>query len=121
MDSNGFKSGKLSKQLKWAEADAKFLRKLSLNKNKTNEIASASSIFGFETNRSNDIINYSRQRYLRSYKFNDDIEEEKASHIDKAKKWFNLKPRAMSCNCNSIGKHSCNKGILKFLMCCRVD
>ncbi|KGN62030.1 hypothetical protein Csa_006081 [Cucumis sativus] len=109
--SNGFAIGKVtSKQQKWAEADAMFLRKLSLNKNenekekkmkKDETLGYSSSVFGFEKYRSNDIINYSRQRYLRSYKFNDDHKEDdvdqvqKTSPFEKVINFFKLKSIAM--------------------------
>ncbi|XP_023006822.1 uncharacterized protein LOC111499491 [Cucurbita maxima] len=118
MDIKGVGSAKLCNQNKWAEADATFLQRLSLNKNMT-EISSSSShcssLLGFETNRNNEIFKYSRQRFLRSYTFS--VEEKKTKRFGKARKWFNLKSRTKSTSSNNVGKSSYN-GILNFMLCC---
>lgn len=122
MDIKGVESAKLCNQNKWAEADATFLQRLSLNKNMNKnmtEISSyswhCSSLLGFETNRNNEIFKYSRQRFLRSYTFS--VEEKKTKRFGKARKWFNLKSRPNSTSSNNVGKSSYN-GIFKFMLCC---
>lgn len=112
MDWKAVENAEVSKQHKWAEADAAFLQRICSKKNMIeNPSSSSSSSFGFETYRSNEIINYPRQRYLRSYKFSD--EKQKATPFHKAKK---LKSKS---RCQGHRKHSRN-AIFRFMFCCCV-
>ncbi|KAE7999862.1 hypothetical protein FH972_004251 [Carpinus fangiana] len=105
-----------AKLLQWAEADAEFLKRVSM-KEKT-ETQTGRSLFDSQSSTPVDHESYAsspspRQRYLRSYTFL----RKKETVADKTKKWFKettTKRRSDTGSCSFL------EGVFRFLFACVV-
>ncbi|XP_059456438.1 uncharacterized protein LOC132186477 [Corylus avellana] len=110
---------RFAKLLQWAEADAEFLKRVSMKEKRETQTGRSPLI----NSQSSDPVGHEsyasspRQRYLRSYTFR----RKKETVADKTKKWLKAVNTESKRRSDISGSCSFLKGVFKFLLVCVIE